>query len=70
MGTQHPENGEGIQGGPPLLAHDFWNGVEKVVCVIHFVPAGAGKGRRNLAQTLSRTRKSGGEMERSNHLTA
>ena len=32
--------------------------------VIPFVPAGAGKGRRGLAQSLSRTRKSGSGMER------
>ena len=46
------------------MAHDFWNGVEKVVCVIPFAPAGAGKGRRDLAQTLSHTRKAGRGMER------
>ena len=32
--------------------------------IAEYVPAGAGKGRRGLAQTLSRTRKSGGKMER------
>lgn len=26
------------------MEHDFWNAVEKVVCVIPFVPAGAEKG--------------------------
>lgn len=65
--TNAPKMGGGIQGGRlPLLAHDFRR---KSSVFIPFVPAGAGKGRRGLAQTLSRTRKSGGGMERSNHPT-